>query len=569
MIAIAGWAHPCVAQQDDHGAGHERFIPEAGTRFTAEEWCFTHGVPESLCSRCDPSLIAGFKERGDWCGGHNIPESQCILCNAGFRERWAALRPAPGPAEESNRPLTAPRDPLSIQSDPLCPVEGMQIRFRDGTVAGKAGIEVEPAQLRRMSAVIARPGEARYDQNRLAHITPRASGAIVEVRSDVGDAVRSGDVLCVIDSPELGSAKSRYIELRETHRMAAADLARHNGIHEAVELMLAICTAGAPSMEVRDRLAGVRVGEPKSRLLKAHAELEHARTSYARERDLTERGISGAQAVQAAERDLRSAEADFAATREAIDLEIEREHLAAEREETVSRAALSAAERTLHMLGIGDDELGAILSAPDVRVSHYELRSPLNGTVARRHAVIGETVERQSVLFTVVDLSRMWILFDIRESDLSLVRTGQRVLFAPDGLPGVSVEATVDWVSTEVDGQTRSVKARARVDEGGGVLRDGMYGQARILILDSEERLSIPESAVQTDGCCQLVFVRQAEDLYVPRKVLLGARANGYVAVEKGVDLGEPVAVAGAFLLKTEILKSNIGAGCCEVDPGR
>jgi multidrug efflux pump subunit AcrA (membrane-fusion protein) len=142
-------------------------------------------------------------------------------------------------------------------------------------------------------------------------------------------------------------------------------------------------------------------------------------------------------------------------------------------------------------------------------------------------------------------------------------------LFAPDGLPGASVEGTVNWVSTEVDGQTRTVKVRAGVDKAAGVLRDGMYGQARVLVLDSEERASVPESAIQSDGCCQLVFVRQAEDLFVPRKVVLGARANGYVAVEKGVALGEVVAVTGAFLLKTEILKSNIGAGCCEVDPGR
>jgi membrane fusion protein, heavy metal efflux system len=100
------------------------------------------------------------------------------------------------------------------------------------------------------------------------------------------------------------------------------------------------------------------------------------------------------------------------------------------------------------------------------------------------------------------------------------------------------------------------------------LLRAGMFGTARVLIHNGEA-LSVPEQAVQTDSCCQLVFVKQGERLYAPRKVTLGTRVGGYAEVLSGLALGEAVVTTGSFLMKTEILKSNIGAGCCEVEPGR
>ncbi len=96
-----------------------------------------------------------------------------------------------------------------------------------------------------------------------------------------------------------------------------------------------------------------------------------------------------------------------------------------------------------------------------------------------------------------------------------------------------------------------------------------MFGLARIIVHDDDGVLSVPVEAVQTDGCCQLVFVRKENVLFEPRKVALGASANGHVEILAGLSLGEQVVTVGSYLMKTEILKSNIGAGCCEVEPGR
>ena len=74
---------------------------------------------------------------------------------------------------------------------------------------------------------------------------------------------------------------------------------------------------------------------------------------------------------------------------------------------------------------------------------------------------------------------------------------------------------------------------------------------------------------VQSDNCCNLVFVKNSDTIFRPRKVTLGVESKGYVEVMDGVAEGEQVVTTGSFLMKTEILKGSIGAGCCEVDPGR
>ena len=101
-----------------------------------------------------------------------------------------------------------------------------------------------------------------------------------------------------------------------------------------------------------------------------------------------------------------------------------------------------------------------------------------------------------------------------------------------------------------------------------GLLRANMFARAGINLHSRAESPVVPESAVQWEGCCNVVFVKQSETTYQPRKVHLGIGTGTVYEVLSGVSRGEEVVTQGSFLLKTEILKGSIGAGCCEVDPG-
>lgn len=544
----------------------------------SQGWCAGHGVPESVCTRCNARLIPRFKEAGDWCAGHGLPESQCTLCHPEVREKWAALRPrsdsrvsASVSASTSADDVKLERVPrlLTATSDPVCQVDSLRVRFLDASVVRKSGIEVEPVRPRRISAAIDVPAEVEFDATRVARITPRVTGIVRRVAAEIGDIVQAGDLLAVIDSPALGEAKSRYIERKQTYLLARVDHERGQTIYQGQQRMLEVVTPDATTEEIRRHLEGIPVGEAKARLLRAHAALQLARAEAIREEKLLERKISSERDYETAQSELAAAEAVFFAIREEITFSGEREQIATERARQTARMALEAAERRLHILGLSDEQVQAIESEPDEQLSRYELHSPVPGRIVELRVANGEAVEVSDVLFVVADNSTMWLLADVYERDLLLLREGAPVLFTVDGLPGVSFEGRLNWISSQVDDRTRTVLVRADLPNEDGLLRAKMFGRARLIVHDDENVLNVPVEAVQTDGCCQLVFVREDEAVFTPRKVILGASANGHVEVLKGLEEGEVIVTTGSFLMKTEILKGNIGAGCCEVDPGR
>lgn len=207
-------------------------------------WCAGHGVPESVCTRCDESLVEKFKAAGDWCAGHGLPESQCVKCNPEVKAKWAALRPGGGLAPEAH-PASAPAENggamlpsnsmrlLTARNDPLCEVTQTQIRLADSSVADKAGIQVEPVAGRRMASVLEVPAEVEYDARKFVRVAPRVAGVVADAAADVGDVVEVGGVLAVLESAELGEAKSRYIELHENLTLARADLDRAEAVHRS------------------------------------------------------------------------------------------------------------------------------------------------------------------------------------------------------------------------------------------------------------------------------------------------------------------------------------------------
>jgi cobalt-zinc-cadmium efflux system membrane fusion protein len=171
-------------------------------------------------------------------------------------------------------------------------------------------------------------------------------------------------------------------------------------------------------------------------------------------------------------------------------------------------------------------------------------------------------------LFAVGDTSKMWAMIEIYDTDVHRVQIGQPAVFTIDGLGGESFGGRVTWISTRVDPNTRTLQARAELLNDRGILRANMFGKATITFRDASPGLVVPKSAIQWDGCCNLVFVKLSDVLYQPRKVRLGFEVGDFYEVKDGLAGSESVVTTGSFLLKTEIMKSSIGAGCCEYNPG-
>jgi cobalt-zinc-cadmium efflux system membrane fusion protein len=137
------------------------------------------------------------------------------------------------------------------------------------------------------------------------------------------------------------------------------------------------------------------------------------------------------------------------------------------------------------------------------------------------------------------------------------------MLLRPDHARGEPVAGQVDWISTAVDDVTRTLQARAMVDNADGVLRANTFGKAQIVIRPTTKVIAVPSAAVQWEGCCHVVFVRLADTVFQTRKVRIGTRDAAFTEVLVGLLPGEVVVTAASHVLLAEILKSNLGAGCC------
>lgn len=198
----------------------------------------------------------------------------------------------------------------------------------------------------------------------------------------------------------------------------------------------------------------------------------------------------------------------------------------------------------------------------------YRLESPIAGVVTRRTASTGAFVDTRDVLFEVVDTTTVWAEIEVPERELALIHEDMPVILTVEAIPERSFHGRITYVAPEVDARSRTVLARALLDNPDRVLRANMFGRATLSAPrptnEEPTAVIVPASALQAAKEVHLVFVRVAPDLFEGRRVVPGrVLPDGNIEVRGRLNAGEPIVSEGSFLLKTETLKGSIGAGCC------
>ncbi len=277
--------------------------------------------------------------------------------------------------------------------------------------------------------------------------------------------------------------------------------------------------------QILARLDSVAVGE-------AHAALNQARA----EMGIAEADLQRAQALVADEIIARK---DF---------------LRAKAERDKAAAAQRAAADRLRLLG-------GSASASGEAVSAFAVTAPFAGTVIEHKATLGELANPSDSLFSVADLSRVWILADLPESALAKVREGAPATVSVPAFPGESFQGRVGHIGAGVDKDSRTVAARIEVANADRRLKPGMFATARIDAAgDKREAITLPDAAIVLLEGQPTVFVLE-HDAYEPRQVEPGERLDGRTVLKSGVTVGEQVVTAGTYALKARKLKSQLGHG--------
>jgi len=221
---------------------------------------------------------------------------------------------------------------------------------------------------------------------------------------------------------------------------------------------------------------------------------------------------------------------------------------------------LEAARQRLRLWDISESQIKKIEeSGKPVRT--LTIYSPVNGYVVQKMALQGMRVMPGEKLFDVADLSQVWIISDIYEYELPMIKIGQTAVISLSYFPGKEFTSWIDYVYPTLSAETRTAKIRFTIPNPGGQLKPQMFTNVEVKV-DLGKRLAIPDDAVIDTGTRQIVYVDTGDESFEPREVRLGIRAEGLREVLSGLKAGERVVSSAAFLVDSEAqLKGVITPG--------
>jgi RND family efflux transporter MFP subunit len=211
---------------------------------------------------------------------------------------------------------------------------------------------------------------------------------------------------------------------------------------------------------------------------------------------------------------------------------------------------LEAATERLKQWGVSQREIRRLESTGDVE-KEVEVESPVSGYITERNALPNLTVQPETRLYSVADLSTVWVLAEVFQNDLGRIKAGDRATLTVDSYPGRVFEGRVNFIYPQVDMMTRTARARLIFSNSGLKLSPGMFVNVTLKV-PLGKQLVIPATGVLQSGTRQIVFVSRSDGYIEPREVQLGARAGDDLIVLKGLKAGEHIVTSANFLIDSE-----------------
>ncbi len=224
---------------------------------------------------------------------------------------------------------------------------------------------------------------------------------------------------------------------------------------------------------------------------------------------------------------------------------------------------------TLQCLGLPGDLCEKLSAKGSMTMNLIPIVAPQDGVIVEMDVVAGEVVQPEKALLTLANLSRVWLTLHVKQEDSERLSLGQKVKFKADGSKR-EVEGRLSFISPAVDEQTRTIKVRAVLGNPDRVLKANSFGAGLIVLREEPKAVTVPLDALQSDGDCQIVFVRDknffkdgSPKVFHARQARVGARTDTHVELLAGALPGEVVATKGSASFRAELLKAGFGEGCC------
>jgi cobalt-zinc-cadmium efflux system membrane fusion protein len=406
--------------------------------------------------------------------------------------------------------------------------EGKGVKLTPEALAA-AGIEVEGVTQRPAVALVRVTGTVETNQQQTQQVTLLVSGRVERVNVVQGDVVRTGSVLAIISSPDVAEMHGKLREAETRLRLAERNYQR------------------------------VQRAENRVAVLQSKAKLDEADATLQRTRRLIELGAGAGKDLIAAETAYKTAKADYDFQ---SNISLSREVQQTQAEVETARVDVSHMRQSLVTLGAHVTE--GERDTPQENISLVRARASVTGTVTERLVNVGAGIQAGSPLFTIANISTVWVIANVPEAQVGLLRVGTPAEVRSAALGGDALSGRINYIDPRLSEETRTARVRVELANPGERLKAGMFVEVGFQAgtgAGTGEELMVPTAAVQRLGERTVVFVPKENEagVFEAREVELGGEVEGYHRVLSGLKLGDRVVTKGSFTLKTQLMKGELG----------
>lgn len=508
----------------------------------------------------------------------------------------------PGPAPKPSAPATALKAP-----DASAEKKGDRPVRLNEEQQQAIGLKLTKITSGSSFDVLSAPGRVAPNETQYAYITPRASGVVRSVTTHVGQDVKAGDLLATIDSPEVGDARLELYTRLQTLDVAKAQADWQETIYRNTLDLVERLRKGQTPGQIHEAFAEKALGENREKLMTAYAQYRLGVATIERNRELFAQKLITPKQFEQVNADYEVAQATYQSLMDQMGYEARLANVRAQQAKAQAETSVRAAQERLRILGVKADgtepevaggkvvgvKPDGTLAAPgntsapaavkpetilppqeakayaavkplgaageaedkpkDAVVSQYCIWAPFDGTILDREMIVpGVAVDKTHRIFTMANLSTVWVEANVHESDFGMLAhsRGGKIRFRSPAYPDHVFDGEVIYTGDLVEETSRTVKLLARAQNPDRLLKPGMFVAVEIFSSDDHPAPQVPMSALLTQGSRTFVYVRTAPEEFTRRDVETDIPHGDRVTVRSGLRPGDEVVVDGAFKLK-------------------
>jgi cobalt-zinc-cadmium efflux system membrane fusion protein len=400
------------------------------------------------------------------------------------------------------------------------------------------------------------PGRLRYVETQHVEVKAPLDGILKQLLVTPGDQVESGQLIAVLQSPEIAQARGEILRCRRARDLAAEVYSRKKSLQKNLNEMMRRLEQADSVDSIEEEFSGKKLGGYRQQILSAYSNLRLAEDLADQVRPLVASGSVPGRTLREREAKRQLAKAEFQTACDEAEFAVDQEEMKASSELAAAEQDLEVARQALATLLGSETPVEPKPGTSKTELASLEVRAPFAGSVESRMFAPGERISQDAAIVVLANTDTLYVEASVRDDDWPMVRLqpGATIRVRIPAMPGQEFPAEVKYVGREVRENSNSVPLVAVLKNPKGLLRPGMFVRVTVPVEQARSVLSVDSRSVMRHEDEEFVFVQQSPNQFRRVPIETGTTSDETVEVVRGLTDGQLVVSEGAFLLKSEWL---------------